>query len=270
MSNSGIDIVHKNIINSENNIIIIKDLMKVYPGGVEVIALDNINLNIKAGEFLAIVGPSGSGKSTILNMIGLLDTPTSGQILLKGIDVTQISPNERARLRNKELGFVFQYHHLIPEFSALENVMMPMLIAGTSKAEARERAHALLEDVGLGDRLNNKPNQLSGGQNQRVAVARALVNHPSVVIGDELTGNLDTKSSNRIYDLLRDLNRRINQTFILVTHDMAMAEKTDRIIRIVDGKIVCELKREGDKFITSELCQLGEDALGMDGKISGT
>jgi lipoprotein-releasing system ATP-binding protein len=255
---------------SENNIIIIKDLMKVYPSAVEVIALDNINLNIKAGEFLAIVGPSGSGKSTLLNMIGLLDTPTSGQILLKGIDVTQISPNERARLRNRELGFVFQYHHLIPEFSALENVMMPMLISGTSKAEARERAQALLEDVGLGDRLNNKPNQLSGGQNQRVAVARALVNHPSVVIGDELTGNLDTKSSNRIYDLLRDLNRKINQTFILVTHDMVMAEKTDRIIRIVDGKIVCELKRDGDKFISSELCQLGEDALGMDDKISGT
>jgi len=250
-------------MDSEINIISIKNLMKVYKGGVDVVALDNIDLNIKAGEFLAIVGPSGSGKSTLLNMIGLLDTPTSGQIMLKGFDVTKISPNERAKLRNKELGFVFQYHHLIPEFTALENVMMPMLIAGENKADSKERSKALLEDVGLGDRLNNKPNQLSGGQNQRVAVARALVNRPSVVIGDELTGNLDTKSSNRIYDLLRDLNRKINQTFILVTHDMVMAEKTDRILRIVDGKIVCELKKKGDTFVTSESCDLGED----DGKI---
>jgi len=249
-----------NRIYLESNIIVIQNLMKVYKGGVDVVALDNINLQIKKGEFLAIVGPSGSGKSTLLNMIGLLDTPTNGQIFLKGLDVTKISPNERAELRNKELGFVFQYHHLIPEFSALENVMMPMLIGGTSKAEAGERAKALLEDVGLGDRLNSRPNQLSGGQNQRVAVARALVNRPSVVIGDELTGNLDTKSSNRIYDLLRDLNRKSNQTFILVTHDMVMAEKTDRILRIVDGKIVCELKRVGDTFISSELCQLAEDA----------
>jgi lipoprotein-releasing system ATP-binding protein len=248
---------------ADNNIIVIRKLMKIYKGGVDVVALDNINLNIKSGEFLAIVGPSGSGKSTLLNMIGLLDTPTSGQILLKGIDVTKISPNERARLRNRELGFVFQYHHLIPEFTALENVMMPMLIAGKNKTEARDQAKALLDDVGLGDRLDNKPNQLSGGQNQRVAVARALVNRPSIVIGDELTGNLDTKSSNRIYDLLRDLNKKINQTFILVTHDMTLAEKTDRILRIVDGMLVCELTRKGDGFVTSESCELGED----DGKI---
>ena len=235
-----------------SDIIEIRDLMKVYKGGVDVVALDNINLNIRSGEFLAIVGPSGSGKSTLLNMIGLLDSPTSGQITLKGTDVTKISPNERARLRNKELGFVFQYHHLIPEFTALENVMMPMLIAGEDKNRARDRARALLDDVGLGDRLDNKPNQLSGGQNQRVAVARALVNRPSVVIGDELTGNLDTKSSNRIYELLRELNRKTNQTFILVTHDAVMAEKTDRILRIVDGKMVSELKRVGDNFVSSE------------------
>ena len=234
---------------TDNNIIAIRNLMKVYKGGVDVVALDNINLNIKSGEFLAIVGPSGSGKSTLLNMIGLLDTPTSGKILLKGIDVTEISPNDRARLRNEELGFVFQYHHLIPEFTALENVMMPMLIAGENKTKSKDQAKALLDDVGLGDRLDNRPNQLSGGQNQRVAVARALVNQPSVVIGDELTGKLDTKSSNRIYELLRDLNRKMNQTFILVTHDMVMAEKTDRILRIVDGKIVSELRREGDRFI---------------------
>jgi lipoprotein-releasing system ATP-binding protein len=244
-------------------IIVLEDLSKVFGDGVEVRALDGVNLSIKAGEFVAIVGPSGSGKSTLLNMIGLLDTPTRGRILLKGIDVSRASLDERARLRNRELGFVFQYHHLIPEFSALENVMMPMLIAGKSKKEAKERARDLLVSVGLGDRLDNRPNQLSGGQNQRVAVARALINNPSIVIGDELTGNLDTKSSQLIYDLLRDLNKKINQTFILVTHDMTLAEKTDRILRIVDGRIVCEMRRRGDEFITQELCELGED----DGKV---
>ncbi len=244
------------VIDREGNksIIEIKDLTKIYKDGVEVVALDHVNLTIKEGEFLAIVGPSGSGKSTLLNMIGLLDTPTSGTILLKGIDVTKISSNERARLRNRELGFVFQYHYLLPEFTAVENVMMPMLIAGVDRREAKERAVALLRDVGLGDRLNNRPSQLSGGQNQRVAVARALANRPSIVIGDELTGNLDTKTSRMIYDLLRDLNKRINQTFILVTHDMEMAEKTDRILRLVDGRIVCELRRVGDRFVSSEIC----------------
>ena len=142
--------------------------------------------------------------------------------------------------------------------------MMPMLIAGVDKSEARTRAEAMLDDVGLKDRMNHKPNEMSGGQNQRVAVARALVNHPSVIIGDELTGNLDTKSSNRIYELLRDLNRKMNQTFILVTHDMAMAEKTDRIIRIVDGKVVCELNREGDKFRSTDHCDLGEDGAAIE------
>jgi len=238
---------------------VLQDLSKIYGDGVEVRALDGVDLNINAGEFVAIVGPSGSGKSTLLNMIGLLDTPSSGRIFLKGIDVSRASPDERARLRNRELGFVFQYHHLIPEFSALENVMMPMLIAGKSKAEAKEKSRELLVSVGLGERLDNRPNQLSGGQNQRVAVARALVNGPSIVIGDELTGNLDTKSSQLIYDLLRDLNKKINQTFILVTHDMTLAEKTDRILRIVDGRIVCELRRKGDTFSTSEVCDLGED-----------
>ncbi|NYT01606.1 MAG: ABC transporter ATP-binding protein [Methanosarcinales archaeon] len=243
---------------NNNHIIEIVNLFKVYRGGVDVKALDNINLVIEEGEFLAIVGPSGSGKSTLLNMIGLLDTPTSGKILLKGIDITQISADERARLRNRELGFVFQYHHLLPEFTALENVMMPMLIAGVKKEEARATALQFLEDVGLGDRINSRPNQLSGGQNQRVAVARALANHPSVVIGDELTGNLDTKTSDLIYDLLRKLNKKINQTFILVTHDTELAEKTDRILRIVDGKLVCEMRREGDRFVSTEVCQTAE------------
>jgi lipoprotein-releasing system ATP-binding protein len=242
-----------------DDIIVLKDLSKIYGNGVEVRALDGINLTIETGEFVAIVGPSGSGKSTLLNMIGLLDTPSSGQIFLKGINVSRASTRERAHLRNRELGFVFQYHHLIPEFSALENVMMPMLIAGKRKEEAQERARKLLISVGLEERLSNRPNQLSGGQNQRVAVARALANGPSIVIGDELTGNLDTKSSDLIYNLLRELNQKINQTFILVTHDMTLAEKTDRILRIVDGKLVCELRRKGDVFITSDACDLEED-----------
>jgi lipoprotein-releasing system ATP-binding protein len=242
-----------------DDIIVLKDLSKIYGNGVEVRALDGVSVRIKAGEFVAIVGPSGSGKSTLLNMIGLLDTPSVGQIFLKGIDVSQASPEERARLRNQELGFVFQYHHLIPEFSALENVMMPMLIAKKGRAAAKERALELLSAVGLADRRDSRPNQLSGGQNQRVAVARALANGPSIVIGDELTGNLDTKTSDLIYNLLRELNRKINQTFILVTHDMTLAEKTDRILRIVDGKLVCEMRRKGDGFVTSESCDLGED-----------
>jgi lipoprotein-releasing system ATP-binding protein len=221
-----------------DDIIVLKDLSRIYRNGVEVRALDCVNVKIKTGEFVAIVGPSGSGKSTLLNMIGLLDTPSKGRIFLKGMDVSRASPEERAMLRNHELGFVFQYHHLIPEFSALENVMMPMLIARKSRAVAKERALELLSAVGLVDRRDSRPNQLSGGQNQRVAVARALANGPSIVIGDELTGNLDTKTSDLIYNLLRELNRKINQTFILVTHDMALAEKTDRILRIVDGKII--------------------------------
>ena len=246
-----------------DDIIVLKDLSKIYGNGVEVRALDGVSVSIKAGEFVAIVGPSGSGKSTLLNMIGLLDTPSVGQIFLKGIDVSQASPEERARLRNQELGFVFQYHHLIPEFSALENVMMPMLIAKKGKAAAKERALELLSAVGLADRRDSRPNQLSGGQNQRVAVARALANGPSIVIGDELTGNLDTKSSDLIYNLLRELNRKINQTFILVTHDMTLAEKTDRILRIVDGKLVCEMRRKDGGFVSGEICDPGED----DGKI---
>ena len=241
-----------------DDIIVLQNISKIYGNGVEVRALDDVSVRIKAGEFVAIVGPSGSGKSTLLNMIGLLDTPSSGRLFLKGIDVSQASASERARLRNQELGFVFQYHHLIPEFSAQENVMMPMLIAKKDREFAAARALELLTAVGLADRRDNRPNQLSGGQNQRVAVARALANRPSIVIGDELTGNLDTKTSDLIYNLLRELNRKINQTFILVTHDMILAEKTDRILRIVDGKIVCEMRRDGNGFVSTEVCSNSE------------
>ena len=223
---------------SDEKIIEIRDLTRIYGDGVEIRALDGVNLDIEPGEFLAIVGPSGSGKSTLLHQIGILDTPTSGTILLNGVDITKMSDRERSKTRNRELGFIFQYHHLLPDFNALENVMMPLLIKGTKHADAKKIALDLLEEVGLGDRIHHKPNQLSGGENQRVAIARALANRPSIVIGDEPTGNLDSKKSDSIYELLRKLNREHNQTFILVTHDERMAAKTDRIIRLVDGRIV--------------------------------
>ncbi|MBP1909807.1 lipoprotein-releasing system ATP-binding protein [Methanolobus bombayensis] len=214
-----------------------RGLSKIYMDGVEVRALDNVDLDIKKGEFLSIIGPSGSGKSTLLHMIGILDTPSSGSITIDGKVVTEMSEKDRSRVRNEVLGFIFQYHHLMPDFNALENVMMPLLIGGMKRSEAKKIAAGLLEEVGLGDRMDHLPNQLSGGQAQRVAIARALANSPGIVIGDEPTGNLDTKSSDRIYELLRKLNRDRGQTFILVTHDEEMARKTDRIIRIVDGRI---------------------------------
>ncbi|NYT19845.1 MAG: ABC transporter ATP-binding protein [Methanosarcinales archaeon] len=224
----------------EPNIIEIHDLTKIYTDGLGVKALDGLNMTVKRGEFLSIIGPSGSGKSTLLHMIGILDTPTSGTILIDGENVTTMSDKERSRARNEMLGFIFQYHHLLPDFSALENVMMPLLIAGKSKREAESIASDLLKEVDLEDRMDHRPNQLSGGQNQRVAVARALANDPKIVIGDEPTGNLDSHSSDKIYELLRKLNREHDQTFILVTHDENMAAKTDRVVRIVDGKIVNE------------------------------
>lgn len=221
----------------ESPIIELKNLTKIYKNGMEFRALDNANLRIKKGEFVAIVGPSGSGKSTLMHLIGLLDTPSSGTLLIDGKDVTKMSDKERSAMRNRMLGFVFQYHHLLPDFTALENVIMPLLIAGKSRKEAQDIAENLLKEVGLEDRMDHKPGELSGGQNQRVAVARALSCSPAIVLGDEPTGNLDTKTGDLIYELLRRLNREYNQTFIVVTHNEDLASKADRIIRLVDGKI---------------------------------
>jgi lipoprotein-releasing system ATP-binding protein len=224
-------------MNEKSPIIELRDLTKIYKNGIEFRALDNANLRIERGEFVAIVGPSGSGKSTLMHLIGLLDTPSSGLLLIDGNDVTKMSDKERSAMRNKMLGFVFQYHHLLPDFTALENVMMPLLIAGKSPRESEKIARRLLKEVGLEDRMDHKPGELSGGQNQRVAVARALSCSPAIVLGDEPTGNLDTKTGDLIYELLRRLNREYNQTFIVVTHNEDLALKTDRIIRLVDGKI---------------------------------
>jgi len=218
-------------------IIELKNLTKVYKNGVEFRALDNVNLNIKKGEFVAIVGPSGSGKSTLMHLIGLLDTPSSGTLLIDGRDVTKMSDKERSAKRNRMFGFIFQYHHLLPDFKALENVMMPLLIAGKNRDEAKSIAEKLLKEVGLADRMDHRPGELSGGQNQRVAVARALSCSPAIVLGDEPTGNLDTKTGDLIYELLRRLNKEYNQTFIVVTHNEELAGKADRIVKIVDGKI---------------------------------
>lgn len=221
----------------ESPIIELKNLTKTYKNGMEFRALDDANLKIEKGEFVAIVGPSGSGKSTLMHLIGLLDTPSSGTLLIDNHDVTKMSDKDRSEMRNRMLGFVFQYHHLLPDFTALENVMMPLLIAGKNRKEAEQIAEKLLKDVGLEDRMDHRPGELSGGQNQRVAVARALSCSPAIVLGDEPTGNLDTKTGNLIYELLRRLNKEYNQTFIVVTHNEELASKADRIIRLVDGKI---------------------------------
>jgi len=224
----------------ESPIIELKNLTKIYKNGMEFRALDNANLKIKKGEFVAIVGPSGSGKSTLMHLIGLLDTPSSGTLLIDRNNVTNMSDKERSEIRNRMLGFVFQYHHLLPDFTALENVMMPLLIAGKKRKEAKETAEKLLKEVGLEDRMDHKPGELSGGQNQRVAIARALSCSPAIVLGDEPTGNLDTKTGDMIYELLRQLNKEYNQTFIVVTHNDDMALKADRVIRLVDGKITVQ------------------------------
>jgi len=221
----------------ESPIIELKDLTKIYKNGVEFHALDKVNLRIERGEFVAVVGPSGSGKSTLMHLIGLLDTPSSGTLLIDRNDVTKMSDKERSRMRNRMLGFVFQYHHLLPDFTALENVIMPLLIAGKNRRESMEIAEKLLKEVGLEDRMDHRPGELSGGQNQRVAVARALSCSPAIVLGDEPTGNLDTKAGDMVYELLRRLNKEYNQTFIVVTHNEDLASKADRIIRLVDGKI---------------------------------
>jgi lipoprotein-releasing system ATP-binding protein len=221
----------------EYPIIELKNLTKSYKNGMEFRALDNANLIIEKGEFVAIVGPSGSGKSTLMHLIGLLDTPSSGTLLIDGNNVTKLSDKERSEMRNRMLGFVFQYHHLLPDFTALENVIMPLLIAGKNRKEAKAIAEKLLKEVGLEDRMDHRPGELSGGQNQRVAVARALSCSPAIVLGDEPTGNLDTKTGDMIYELLRRLNKEYNQTFIVVTHNEDLASKADRIIRLVDGKI---------------------------------
>ncbi|HYW78441.1 MAG TPA: ABC transporter ATP-binding protein [Thermoguttaceae bacterium] len=202
-------------------------------------ALRGVDLTIESGEYLALMGPSGSGKSTLMNTLGCLDRPTSGSYLFDGKEVAELSPNARARLRNQKIGFVFQNFNLLNRTSALENVELPLLYSrGVSARKRRERACELLEEVGLGDRMDHHPGQLSGGQQQRVAIARALVNDPAILMADEPTGNLDSRTSKEVIALLRELNRKGNITIILVTHDQGVARHADRLLVLKDGRIV--------------------------------
>jgi len=223
--------------NDVSQLLCIVDLRKSYLSGpVELPVLKGVDITVGAGEIVSIVGASGVGKSTLLNLMGALDRPSGGEILYDGYDIFELTDKELTRFRNRELGFIFQFHHLLPEFSAVENVMMPVLIAGKKKEVARTLATELLGKVGLEGREHHRPGELSGGEQQRVAVARALVNEPKVVLADEPTGNLDRKTSEEVHDLLWELNERMNQTFIIATHDEDLARRCDRIIRLADGR----------------------------------
>jgi len=218
----------------------LRGVTKIYePDGQEVVGLEGVDLDIHSGDFLAVMGPSGSGKSTLMNIIGCLDIPTSGSYEIKGIPVSRLSPEELARLRNREIGFVFQVFHLLPRYTALRNVELPLLYAGVGREERTGKALEALRAVGLEDRRNHLSNQLSGGQKQKVAIARALVNRPSLLLADEPTGNLDTKSGDELMEILTRLNGE-GTTIVLVTHDQAIARRAKKIVYIIDGRLVAK------------------------------
>ena len=226
---------------SDNTILKLVNIKKNYPGAVETKVLKGINFEINQGEFVAIVGQSGSGKTTLLNLIGLIDTPTEGEIYFKNEMVDFSNAKKLADIRNLNMGFIFQFHFLLTEFSVLENVLMPTWIKLKNNSfEFKKKAVDFLNFVGLSDEIHKKANQLSGGQQQRVAVARALVNESAIIFADEPTGNLDSENTKKIYSLLRDINREYNTTFVIVTHDLNIANLCDRIIEIADGQVISD------------------------------
>ena len=225
-------------------VIRLNEIARHFVVGTETVkALRSISLTINKNEFVALMGPSGSGKSTLMNLIGCLDTPTGGEYFLNGKDVSKLNDNQLAEIRNKEIGFIFQTFNLLPRSTALENVTLPLVYAGFGKARRIERAKKVLEDVQLSDRITHKPNELSGGQRQRVAVARALVNEPSIILADEPTGNLDSKTSIEIMGLLEEIHK-LGNTIIVVTHEEDIAQHAHRIIRLIDGNVASDEKNE--------------------------
>lgn len=227
-----------------NKILELRDVNKIYGTEVKNHVLHDINLSFDEGSFNSIIGQSGSGKSTLLNIIGTLDKTTTGEVLIGGNNIELLTANQLADYRNKTIGFVFQFHYLLPEFTAKENVLMPYLIKnGKTNKEIVERAEELLHLVGLDDVKDNLSTKMSGGQQQRTAIARALINNPKMLLADEPTGNLDTDTTETIYELLRDINEQYKTTFIVITHDRRIAEKTDRIIEIKDGRINLDLRK---------------------------
>ncbi|RUR12055.1 lipoprotein-releasing ABC transporter ATP-binding protein LolD [Legionella sp. km772] len=216
-----------------------QQLHKVYTDGSSKInVLKNINLDIAKGDRVAIIGPSGSGKSTLLHLFGGLDKPTEGSVTIHDTDWQKLNEKQRCQLRNQNLGFVYQFHHLLPEFTALENVSMPLLLAGIAIPDAEQNAEAILEQVGLKARIHHKPAQLSGGERQRVAIARALVHQPRCVLADEPTGNLDQTTAHKVFDLMLDLNKKMNTALVIVTHDVQIANRMDRVLELHEGTLI--------------------------------
>ena len=241
---------------AKDPLITLLDIGRKYVIGAETIhALKSVSLTIEKGEFVALMGPSGSGKSTLMNILGCLDTPTKGTYILNGNQVSEMSDSELAEIRNKEIGFVFQTFNLLPRSSSLENVALPLVYAGVSRAQREDRAQKTLESVGLGNRVHHKPNELSGGQRQRVAVARALVNNPSIILADEPTGNLDTKTSVEIMGLLEEIHSKGN-TIILVTHEEDIAQHAHRIVRMRDGLIENDYLNPNVKSVSPRLADM--------------